>query len=564
MELQLTDKKPLFVNLLLILIFLLIASCSASEPGVPGDQTEEAPGIPAETPASVDDQTVEPWWKEAVFYEIFVRSFLDSDGDGNGDFTGLIDRLDYLNSTDPQAAYSLGMRGIWLMPIFPSPSYHGYDVIDYYSVNPDFGSMGDFKQLLDQAHQLGIRVIIDLPLNHTSTEHPWFIESQNPDSSYRDWYVWSDTDPGTIGPWGQQVWHTGASGYYYGVFWGGMPDLNYKNPEVVEEMKDVIRFWLEDVGVDGFRLDGARYIIEEGETLADSESNLQYFQDLRAYVKDINPQALLLGEVWTSGFVTAGYIKQEALDLVFDFDLASAYISSAGAGRAESALNQLLFSLRLFPGNRFAPFLTNHDMNRVMSQLGGDLDRAKNAAAMLLTAPGVPFVYYGEEIGMVGVKPDEDIRTPMQWSAETHAGFTTGTPWRAVNGDYPEVNVRNQSQDLDSLLVFYETLIEARNNHSALRTGDTYIVESEAAQVYSILRSEGDDHVLVVVNLGAEPLQEYGLSLPEGPLSETYTVKSMLSEDLFAELVSSESGGFDNYLPIPSLPANARLVLNLK
>jgi len=564
MELQLTDKKPLLVSLLLILIFLFVASCSGSEPRVPGDLAEVEPGTTAETPASVDDQTVEPWWKEAVFYEIFVRSFLDSDGDGDGDFTGLIDRLDYLSSTDPQTTDTLGVRGIWLMPIFPSPSYHGYDVVDYYSVNPDFGTMEEFQRFLDQAHQLGIRVIIDLPLNHTSTEHPWFIDSQNPDSPYRNWYVWSDTDPGTIGPWGQQVWHTGSSGYYYGVFWGGMPDLNYKNPEVVEEMKKVIRFWLEDVGVDGFRLDGARYVIEEGETLADSDTNLQYFQDLRAYVKDINPQALLLGEVWTSGFVTAGYIKQEALDLVFEFDLASAYLSSAGAGRAESALNQLLFSLKLFPDNRFAPFLTNHDMNRVVSQLGGDIEKAKNAAAMLLTAPGVPFVYYGEEIGMVGVKPDEDIRTPMQWSADKHAGFTTGIPWRAVNGDYPEVNVRSQSQDMESLLALYRSLIEARNNHNALLRGDTYIVESEAAQVYSILRSDGDSHVLVVVNLGAEPLQEYGLSLADGPLSRTYTVQSLLSEDLFAELAASESGGFDSYLPLPSLPANARLVLDLQ
>jgi glycosidase len=564
MELQLTNKKPLFVSLLLILIFLLTASCSGSDTSVPDDQTEMASGTTAETPTSVDAQTGEPWWKEAVFYEIFVRSFLDSDGDGDGDFTGLTDRLDYLSSTDPQSTDSLGVGGIWLMPIFPSPSYHGYDVIDYYSVNPDFGTMEEFQRLLDQAHQLGIRVIIDLPLNHTSTEHPWFIDSQNPDSPYRDWYVWSDTDPGTIGPWGQQVWHSGSSGYYYGVFWGGMPDLNYKNPEVVEEMEKVIRFWLEEVGVDGFRLDGARYVIEEGETLADSETNLQYFQDLRAYVRDINPQALLLGEVWTSGFVTAGYIKQEALDLVFEFDLASAYISSAGAGRAESALNQLLFSLKLFTDNRFAPFLTNHDMNRVVSQLGGDINKAKNAAAMLLTAPGVPFVYYGEEIGMVGVKPDEDIRTPMQWSAEKHAGFTTGIPWRAVNGDYPEVNVRSQSQDMESLLVLYQSLIEARNNHSALLKGDTYIVESEAGQVYSILRSDVDSYVLVVVNLGAEPLQEYRLSLTEGPLSGTYTVQSLLTGDLFAELAASESGGFDSYLPLPSLPANARLVLDLQ
>lgn len=565
-------RKELNNFALLILITSLMIGCSSSTASPTGDIAVQPPGTTTSTstptaasePQSITDEAGLYWWNEDVFYEIFVRSYLDSDDDGDGDFIGLIDELDYLNDHDPDTSGDLGVHSLWLMPIFPSPSYHGYDVIDYYNVNPDYGTLDDFRRFMDEAHQRGIRVIIDMPLNHTSSQHPWFIESQKPDSAYRDWYIWSDTDPGMIGPWGQQVWHSGATGYYYGVFWGGMPDLNYRNPEVTEEMENIFRFWLEDVGVDGFRLDGARYIVEEGDELADSEANLHFFEDMRSFVKDINPDALLLGEVWTSNFAAASYLKREALDLVFDFDLASAFMSSAGSGRAESALNQLKFSLKLFPPGQFAPFLTNHDMNRVMSQLGGDVEKAKNAATMLLTSPGVPFVYYGEEIGMLGQKPDERIRTPMQWSPEEHAGFTTGVPWQSVNPDYPEKNVVLQSTDHDSLLYFYNSLVRIRNQSEALRFGDTYLIESQAPGVYSILRAYEDDLVLVVLNLGNEEVNDFGLNLLSGPLEGNYQVVSLIEDGQYAELISSDTGGFEDYQPLPTLPPYARLILQLK
>ena len=230
-----------------------------------------APGKPTEpqavSPAGQDGALVkgtggQPWWNDTTFYEIFVRSFYDSDGDGAGDLNGLIGKLDYLNDGDPTTTSDLGVTGIWLMPIMASPSYHGYDVTDYYQVNPEYGTNEDFKRLIEEAHKRGIRVIIDLVLNHTSAEHPWFIESQDPNSPKRDWYVWSDEEPQGKG------WHPGKNGgYYYGYFGEHMPDLNYKNPAVTEEMQKVVRFWLEEMGADGFRLDAVKYLYEDGKRI---------------------------------------------------------------------------------------------------------------------------------------------------------------------------------------------------------------------------------------------------------------------------------------------------------
>ncbi|MEM9024449.1 MAG: alpha-amylase family glycosyl hydrolase, partial [Bacteroidota bacterium] len=196
------------------------------------------------------DQQETFWWNDAVFYEIFVRSFQDSDGDGRGDFRGLIDRLDYLNDGDPTTTDDLGVTGIWLMPVQQSPSYHGYDATDYRTIENDYGTNQDFLDFMDAAHERGIRVIVDLVMNHSSSQHPWFLESVNPNSSRRDWYVWEDSNPGDIGPWGQTVWHQRNNDFFYGVFWSGMPDLNYATQEVKDEMFDIARFWLEDLNVD--------------------------------------------------------------------------------------------------------------------------------------------------------------------------------------------------------------------------------------------------------------------------------------------------------------------------
>ena len=248
--------------------------------------------------AQYENQTGDQWWNDRVFYEVFVRSFYDSDGDGIGDFNGLIEKLDYLNDGDPSTTGDLGITGLWLMPIFPSPSYHGYDVTNYREINPDYGTLNDFRHFLAEAHSRGIAVILDFPINHTSSQHPWFVESSNPESGYADWYVWEDEDPGYGGPWGQQVWHELDGRYYYGVFWGGMPDLDFENPDVTMEMVDVSRFWLEEVGVDGFRMDAIKYMVPDGRIQENTVQNLAWLEAYRDELGTIRPDVFVVGEVW--------------------------------------------------------------------------------------------------------------------------------------------------------------------------------------------------------------------------------------------------------------------------
>ncbi|MBZ0290798.1 MAG: alpha-amylase, partial [Anaerolineae bacterium] len=195
-----------------------------------------------------------PWWNDRVFYEVFVRAYADSDSDGNGDLQGLINKLDYLNDGDPATTTDLGVTGLWLMPIMQSPSYHGYDITDYEQIEADYGTNDDFKLLVEEAHVRGIAVIIDMVLNHTARDHAWFQDALTPGSEHDSWYIWSDTLPRYSGPWGQTVWNIGRDRFYYAIFQGGMPDLNYLNPDVTQAMYGVADFWLNDMGVDGFRL----------------------------------------------------------------------------------------------------------------------------------------------------------------------------------------------------------------------------------------------------------------------------------------------------------------------
>ena len=497
----------------------------------------------------------QPWWNDTVFYEIFVRSYMDSNGDGIGDFNGITQKLDYLAD--------LGVRGLWLMPVFPSPSYHGYDVTDYYTVNPQYGSMDDFKKLLSEAHQRGIRVILDLVVNHTSSQHPWFIQSKETGSPYRNWYIWSDTDPGYLGPWSEKVWHpTAGSGYYYGVFEKGMPDLNYRNPDVTKEMQKIVKFWL-DQGVDGYRLDGAKHMLEEGKTQENTPATLEWFKQFKPYYKQISPQAITVGEVWSSSFAVAKYISEGGMDLAFDFDLANGWMSGVIAGNGNKLSNSIKFENNLFPNGQLATFLTNHDMNRVMSQLYGNLDKAKAAAAIYLTAPGVPFIYYGEEIGMLGGKPDELIRTPMQWTPGAQAGFSSGEAWERVNSDNEKVNVETQSKDANSLLSLYKKLIAARNQHEALRVGDLVGVDTNTSKVYAILRTTAKEAVLVLINLDKEPVTNLQLSFTSQNLKGSYSLQALVGEGSFVALNTGENGVVANYQP-GTLAPYANLVLQLK
>ena len=236
--------KNVFI-IFLLFIFALV-SCAADNSTSP--ETEDIPDI--------QQQGETFWWNETVFYEIFVRSFYDSDGDGIGDIQGIIEKLDYLNDGNPETDDDLGITGIWLMPVAQSPSYHGYDVIDYETIEEDYGTNEDFQQLMEEAHNRGIKIIVDLVMNHCSSQHPWFVAASQNEPEYYDWFRWSNSYPGYMGPWGQQVWHMADNGkYYYGLFWGGMPDLNYENSEVKDEMWDIAEFWLTEMNVDGFRCD---------------------------------------------------------------------------------------------------------------------------------------------------------------------------------------------------------------------------------------------------------------------------------------------------------------------
>ena len=560
-----------------LLLLSLVAACAAPavEPTPPATATPTAVVKAATSTPTTQAKTVTPvslpegaagpfWWNDAVFYEIFVRSFYDSDGDGIGDLNGVIEKLDYLNDGDPTTTDDLGITGIWLMPIAQSPSYHGYDVADYFTVDEEYGTNDDFRRLMKEAHQRGIRVIIDLVLNHTSSQHPWFVSARSDvDSPYRDFYIWSEEDPGYKGPWGARAWHRSGSGYYYGVFWEGMPDLNYNNPAVTAEMEKVIRFWLEDMGADGFRLDAIKHLIEEGRIQENTTATHEWLRGFYTFYKEINPDAMAVGEVWSSTLEVIKYIGDQ-VDLAFEFDTAQAMLKSARFEDRNHILRAHRLSTERYPPNQFATFLTNHDQERAMSELRENVDWAKTAASLLLTGPGVPFLYYGEEIGHVGGKPDENIRTPMQWSDADNAGFTRATiAWRAPQRNYRNVNVTAQTDDPDSLLSHYRRLIQTRNAYQALRIGGWQEVEVEDKRIYAFLRHSDEETLLVLINLSDEPISDYRLSLAEGPLSEGSASEIFTGAPVSVPTINA-NGGFDGYTPLAQLEGCSTYIVRLK
>ncbi len=525
-----------------------------------------APGAPQVTPTATLAPAKMYWWNDAVFYEVFVRSFADSTtgplaGDGVGDLQGLIERLDYLNDGDPATTDDLGVTGLWLMPIMQSPSYHGYDVTDYYKVDDEYGDNEDFKRLMAEAHKRGIRVIIDLVLNHTSSEHPWFVEASKPGSAYRDWYIWSETNPGYLGPWNQQVWHQLGDKYYYGMFWSGMPDLNYRTPAVTEEMLKITRYWLQDMGADGYRLDAIRHLIEEGQVQENTPATHEWLRQFNQVYKAANPQAVSVGEVWSDSGSVASYIGDQ-LDLAFEFELSRAILASVNNSSAAPVAALYATDLKVFSPGQYATFITNHDQERTMSYLFGDTGRAKLAATVLLTGPGVPFIYYGEELGMTGQKPDEMIRTPMQWTPGQHAGFSTHTPWGPLNQGYEQVNVQTQAADPNSLLNHYRKLIALRNTHEALRLGDTLPVKA-TSEVYAFLRQTEQEKLLVVINFGGKPASDYGLSVEASRLSGQLKAVELLGGAQVAAPKLDAQGGFSDYTPIPELAPRTGYIIQL-
>ena len=448
-------------------------------------------------------------WPSAVNYEIFVQSFADSDGNGIGDLNGVTQKLDYLQD--------LGVRGIWLMPISPSPSYHKYDVTDYYGIHPDYGTMDDFKNLLAEAHKRDIKVIVDFVINHTARDHPWFQNAmQGPNAKYRDFYVWADYDSiasqiakktTTHDSDNLTQWHEapGNKQRYYGFFWGGMPDLNYDNPAVKEEIFKTGRYWLEEVGVDGFRLDAARHIFPDDRP----EDNHNFWVEFRKEMEKVKPDVFLLGEVWTPAEEAAPYLK--GLQSLFNFDLGYAITKAVQTGRADSLVEKhqqiMQYYQGVTPSYIDATFLTNHDQNRIISELEADTAKAKVAAALLLTMPGSPFLYYGEEIGMPGKKPDENIREPFLWDVASNDKLRTSWMKPAYATEQTVTPLSQQMQDQRSLYHHYRNLIHERNKSKALTDGAMQPAQTKASGVVSFLRSSGKEQVLVLHNLTAEPKQ---------------------------------------------------------
>ena len=558
--------KKRALPIILVIVFTLVLSACKSESTVtqPAATVTQSAATPTEQVAT--EQTPEPaqgWWNDIVFYEIFVRSFYDSNGDGIGDFRGIVEKLDYLNDGDPNTTTDLGISGIWLMPIFPSPSYHGYDVTDYQNVNPDYGTLQDFQDMVKACHERGIRVIIDFVVNHTSSEHPWFVSSKNKDSEYRNWYVWSDTKPSQPGPWGQNAWYQSGGSFYYAPFWSGMPDLNYKEPKVTQAMYDATKFWL-DLGVDGFRVDAARYLVEEGVTLQDSKGSIEWFQNWRNYYLGINPQTYTVGEVWTDTQIIAKYGQPtRGMQDYFMFDLAGDILGGIYSPDPSRIMASYLETLQYFPDQQFATFLTNHDQQRVASYFGSKLQRQQLAAFIYLTGPGTPYIYYGEEIGMTGNKPDERIRTPMQWSAEPHAGFSSAAPWEPLNTGWEELNVAAQDADPGSLLNWYRGLVNLRNQYPALQKGDYIPFTSSCRRLYTVARVEGDEVLLTVANLGVQTLENCTIALEGGELAGKWNAEAVWGKAPFSEITFADDGSLTDFLVAKILEGGETFVLKL-
>jgi alpha-amylase len=532
----------------LAILLLLVIAVGSNAMALAAQQAPLPPPPVTATATGGDD-----WSRDAVCYEIFVRSFADSDGDGTGDLQGLIDRLDYVNDGDPATRDDLGATCIWLMPIMEAASYHGYDVTDYYAVEQDYGTLDDFRALLDAAHARGIHVILDLVLNHTSSQHPWFQEAlRDPASPYRDWYIFEPEDPGYPGPWGAEAWHASpvSDEFYYGIFWEGMPDLNYRNPAVTTEARRISAFWLNEIGVDGFRLDAIKHLIEDGHVQENTSETHQWLREYRAWLDRNAPDAVTIGEIFgASSFLLNEYYPDQ-LHLYFHFETGQQIITAANYGTAGGLTATVAEAIEMLPDQRWAPFLTNHDQERTMTTLGDDAQEAKLAATALLTMPGLPFVYYGEEIGMTGTKPDERLRTPMQWEAAPGGGFTTGTPWQPFQNDAGTVTVAEQDADPNSLLHHYRRLIHLHTAHPALAHGSFVPLDTDSGSVAAYLRQADGETILVVLNAGKAMAEDVVLtdtgSLPPGDMA---LIPLLADEEPLSVSVTGEGE-----LTLPQLP----------
>jgi alpha-glucosidase len=491
------------------------------------------------------------WSRRAVVYQIYPRSFKDADGDGIGDLKGIIEKLDYLNDGTRQ---SLGVTAMWLNPIYKSPMRDfGYDIADYRNIDPIFGTMTDFDQLASEAHRRGIKIIMDFVPNHTSSEHPWFLESKSSQSSQkRNWYIWKDPKPDArltdgqgsppnnwLSVFGGSAWtFDKATGQYYmHSFLSDQPDLNWRNKEVRDEMADVLKFWLAK-GVDGFRTDAVYHLIKDDQ-FRDDPPNPNYdasrdepYNALLHIYSQGRPELLetantlcnILGEHSVDTFmVSEAYLGlpqmmelykacDNSLHAPFNFNLISLPWNVAAF---KKFIDEYETKLRENDWPNYT--LGNHDRSRLATRLGQN--RARLAAMLQFTLRGMPFVYYGDELGMEDVSMSADSvtdpwgknvpgfgvgrdpeRTPMQWDGSRNAGFTSGTPWLPVAPDYKEKNVEREARDTNSMLAFYKELIHYRTSSPALLIGSYNPMESGNENVFAFMRKCASEKLLVAVN----------------------------------------------------------------
>ncbi|MDQ4006242.1 MAG: alpha-amylase family protein, partial [Actinomycetota bacterium] len=458
------------------------------------------------------------WYKFGVIYELNVRTYADSNGDGIGDLRGLISRLDYLAR--------LGVTCIWLMPFYPSPLRDdGYDVTDHYAVHPDLGTLGDFVQLIHHAEARGIRVLVDLVINHTSIDHPWFLAARQRHPIYHDFYVWADEKPkdaesGLVFPGVQKTtwsWDEETGRWYFHRFYEHQADLNLENPEVREELERVIGFWAE-LGVSGFRLDAAPFLIEVGMEREKPEQRYEYLHELRASLDWRRGDAILLGEANVDRESVKKFFGEGGMHMLFNFAL-NQHLWLALAREEAGPLGDGLKLSAGIPGtDQWANFLRNHDevdlgnlgkakeevfrafgpdehmqaygrgiRRRVAPMLGNDRRRLELAFSLMFTLPGTPVIYYGDEIGMgddLSLPEREPVRTPMQWSKGKNGGFSTAEASHLaapVIGEgefgYQQVNEADQRQDPGSLLTWMESLVQARKEMPEFGTGSYEVLD---------------------------------------------------------------------------------------
>lgn len=450
----------------LLIVLLIITGCAPDEVLTVDPETYESLSVD-ELEEKLIDSRVDKL-EGQVFYNIFPKSFADSNGDNRGDIEGITLSLDYLDN--------LGIKGLWLNPIHPSPTYHRYDVTDYLAVDPELGTIDDFVELIEQAHEREMVVIMDMVLNHSSSSHPWFQKAINGEEPYVDYYrIVKDEDfTSDLYPNREGWYHLENKGiWYYAAFWSEMPEFNADSVELRIEFRKILKYWL-DLGVDGFRYDAAYHLYDSAEAeirTPTMQRNQQFWLEMKDYVKSINPEAYVVAEVWSDSKTVQAY--SSGFDSLFNFDFATKVLEGVNRGQPLEILTSILNHQRAMternPNFLDAIFLSNHDQPRVMTVFGNDRNKMNLASSILLTMPGNPYIYYGEELGYLGNKPDEQIREPFLWGE----GSRVTTPlWEPIKFNTNTADVQAQQQDSNSLYHHYRSLIHIRHENEALLKGE--------------------------------------------------------------------------------------------